>query len=166
MNTILSDYSDFRYKEATDLDQYIDEINKASNNKKDDATVDSYRLMVKIIDLQSVEIRDEANENVKSLAAIQTDLSRAYILKAERFEEVISKIPNTRRSTNKILKSDASLLRDQAGTLSNNANSTTSPQSFAKSMAKFYRDRSKNFADLGKSGRGSFEEAILKKHSK
>ena len=69
-NNILFRYSDLRSNEATELDKYIDEINKASYNKKDLATVDSYKLMVKIIDLQGDEIRDEANENVKSLAAI------------------------------------------------------------------------------------------------
>ena len=63
-NNILFRYSDLRSNEATELDKYIDEINKASYNKKDIATVDSYKLMVKIIDLQGAEIRDEANENV------------------------------------------------------------------------------------------------------
>merc|ERR550537_1770150 len=51
--------------------------------------------MVKIIDLQGDEIRDEANENVKSLAAMQIDLSRAYILKANMFVEASLKIPNS-----------------------------------------------------------------------
>merc|ERR1712151_529233 len=100
-------------------------------------TVDSYKLMVKIIDLQGDEIRYEANENVKSLATIQKDLSEAYIDKAKMFEGSSSKIP---LSMNVIFNSDATLLRDQAGTLSNNAN-ITSPQSFAKAMEQFYRDR-------------------------
>merc|ERR550537_728905 len=68
--------------------------------------------MVKIIDLQGDEIRRLANENVKSFAAMQTDLSYAYFFKANKFEDAISKIPNSRRSTNRIFKKDAWFLRD------------------------------------------------------
>ena len=96
-----------RSKEATELDKYIDEINKVSYNKKDLATVDSYMWMVKINDLQGIEKDDEANENVKSLAAMQIDLSKAYILKANMFVEASLKIPNSRPSMYKIFKSDA-----------------------------------------------------------
>jgi len=100
---------------------------------------------------------------VKSLAAIQLDLKDAYILKANKFVEARSKIP---RSMYEIFNKDATLLRDQAGTLSINANKNTSPQSFAKSMAEFYQERSNKFAELAKSSHGSFEKDILKKHSK
>jgi len=169
---LLSDYSDLRSKEATDLYQHIDKITKPSNNKKDKvnkkdiATVDSYKLMVKIIDLQGADLRYMANENVKSLAAIQSDLEEAYILKANRFDEVISTNPNSRPSTNKIFNEDATLLRKHAGILSDNANRSTSPQSFAKSLADFYQERSNKFEVLGKSSPNSFEKDILKKHSK
>ena len=164
-NNVLIRYSDLRSKEATELDKYIDEINKASYNKKDIATVDSYKLMVKIIDLQGDEIRDEANENVKSLAAMQIDLSRAYILKANMFVEASLKIPNSRPSMYKIFKSDASYLRVQADELSNLANSVNSYQAFSRSMATFYRARSTKFAELAKSSRGSFMKDVLLKHS-
>mmetsp|Transcript_15672 Transcript_15672/g.20471 ORF Transcript_15672/g.20471 Transcript_15672/m.20471 type:complete len:197 (+) Transcript_15672:77-667(+) len=163
---LLIAYSELRYKEATDLNQYIiDEINKAPYNKKDLATVDSYKLMVKIIDLQGDEIRRLANENVKSFAAMQTDLSYAYFFKANKFEDAISKIPNSRRSTNRIFKKDAWFLRDQADELFNNANTVTSPQDFSRSMANFYQYRSDEFAKLAKSSR-SFQKDVLLEHSK
>ena len=165
-NNILFRYSDLRSNEATELDKYIDEINKVSYNKKDLATVDSYKLMVKIIDLQGDEMRYEANENVKSLAAIQIDLRNAYILKANMFVEASLKIPNSRRSMYNIFKSDASYLRVQADELSNLANSVNSYQAFSRSTVGFYRARSNKFAELAKSSRGSFEKDVLLKHSK
>ena len=160
-NNILFRYSDLRSNEATELDKYIDEINKVSYNKKDLATVDSYKLMVKIIDLQGDEMRYEANENVKSLAAIQIDLRNAYILKANMFVEASLKIPNSRRSMYNIFKSDASYLRVQADELSNLANSVNSYQAFSRSIEEFYRARSNKFAELAKSSRGSFEQDVL-----
>jgi len=164
-NTILVRYSDLRFDEADELDKYIDEINKESYNEKDFAAVDSYKLMVKIIDLQGGEIGYEAKENVKSLASIQNDLSTAYINKAKRFEGASLKISNSNDSMDRIFKEDASNLRVQAEELSNLAKNVNSYQNFTGSMEAFYRGRSNKFAELVKSSRTSFEKDVLSKHS-